>query len=156
LKLSKSRKSRARCDARDVIVHVPRRKPKTDKSADGPSQRQLRAGELVRHALIEVLAEGHFRDPDLVDVSITVAEVRMSPDLRHAFAFVMPLGGREAERVLAALKRARVYIRAEIAKRVKLQFATEIHFELDRSFDEGAKIEALLRSPLVKRDTDSA
>jgi len=122
--------------------------------ASGPSQRQLRAGEAIRRALVEALTEAHFRDPDLVGATITVSEVRCSPDLRHASAFVLPLLGRDAEKTLAALRRASVYLRAEVARRVQLRLAPEIHFEPDRSFDEGAKIDALLRAPTVKRDVE--
>jgi ribosome-binding factor A len=117
-----------------------------------PSTRQLRAGELVRRALVEALAEGHLRDPALSGASITVSEVRASPDLKHASAFVMPLGGSEAPEILAALKRARSYLRTEVARRVQLRHAPELHFELDRSFDESARVERLLRSDAVKRD----
>ncbi|MBL8698603.1 MAG: 30S ribosome-binding factor RbfA [Alphaproteobacteria bacterium] len=123
------------------------------RSAPAPTQRQLRAGEIIRRALIEALAEGHFRDPVLLDASITVSEVRISPDLKHASAFVTPLGDTtEAQTVLAALKRARGFLRSEVAHRVEMRHAPELHFELDRSYEEGARIEALLRSPSVQRD----
>lgn len=123
------------------------------KPSAGPSQRQLRAGEIIRRALIEALAEGHFRDPVLLEASITVSEVRVSPDLKHASAFVSPLGGgEEAATVLGALKRARGFLRTEIAQRVEMRHAPELHFELDRSYQEGSRIEALLRSPAVQRD----
>jgi ribosome-binding factor A len=125
---------------------------KSPTGARPPSNRQLRAGELIRRALIEALAEGHFRDPVLAGASLTVSEVRVSPDLKHASAFVMPLGGSEAREILAALKRARVYLRTEVARRVQLRHAPELHFELDRSFDESARVERLLRSDAVKRD----
>lgn len=119
-----------------------------------PSTRQLRAGELIRRALVEVLAEGHLRDPALAGASITVSEVRASPDLKHASAFVLPLGGGDAKEVIAALRRARGFLRSEVARRVDLRHAPELHFEMDRSFDEGARLEALLRSGAVKRDLD--
>jgi len=123
------------------------------KPSPGPSQRQLRAGEIIRRALIDALAEGHFRDPVLLEASITVSEVRVSPDLKHASAFVSPLGGgAEAAPVLAALKRARGFLRTEVAQRVEMRHAPELHFELDRSYEEGSRIEALLRSPAVRRD----
>ncbi len=83
-----------------------------------------------------------------------MSEVRCSPDLRHAFAFVLPLGGAESVTLLKALNRASAYLRTEVAKRVELRLAPEIHFELDRSFDEGARIDALLRAPAVKRDVE--
>jgi len=116
------------------------------------STRQLRTGELIRRALIEALAEGHLRDPALSGASITVSEVRASPDLKHASAFVLPLGGGDAKEIVAALRRARGFLRSEVARRVELRHAPELHFELDRSFDEGARLEALLRSGSVKRD----
>lgn len=127
-------------------------KPGRSTAPSGPSQRQLRAGEVIRRALIEALAEGHFRDPVLLEASITVSEVRASPDLKHATAFVAPLGGSDAATILAALKRARGFLRTEVAHRVEMRHAPELHFELDRSYDEGARIETLLRSPEVQRD----
>jgi ribosome-binding factor A len=144
---------RGRSDRRDA-TRATRIRPAAVAPAAGPSQRQLRAGELIRRALIEALGEAHFRDPDLVDASITVSEVRVSPDLEHATAFVMPLGGREAEKVLAALKRARAFMRGEVARRVALRQAPEIHFALDRSYEEGARIDALLRVAKTRDDAD--
>jgi ribosome-binding factor A len=118
----------------------------------GPSQRQLRAGELVRHALAEVLARGEVHDPVIARHLITVPEVRMSPDLRQATIYVMPLGGRDEKEVLAALDRNRRYLRGEIARRVNLKFAPDIRFRLDERFDEAERIEKLLRTPAVRRD----
>jgi ribosome-binding factor A len=129
-----------------------RKSRSSGRAASSSSPRRLRAGEVIRRALIEALAEGHLHDPDLVGTSITVAEVRLSPDMGHAFAFVLPLGGADAGAVLAALRRARAFLRGEVARRVELRHAPELHFELDRSFDEGARLEALLRSGAVKRD----
>jgi ribosome-binding factor A len=120
----------------------------------GPSQRALRAGELVRHALAEVLARGEVHDPVIAGHMITVPEVRMSPDLRQATAYVMPLGGRDAKEVLAALDRNRKFLRGEIARRVNLKFAPEIRFRLDERFDEAERIEKLLRTPEVRRDLE--
>ena len=120
----------------------------------GPSQRQLRAGELVRHALAEVLARGEVHDPVIARHLITVPEVRMSPDLRQATIYVMPLGGRDEKEVLAALDRNRRYLRGEIARRVNLKFAPDIRFRLDERFDEAERIEKLLRTPAVRRDLD--
>ena len=128
------------------------RKSRSSGAAASPSHRRLRAGELIRRALIEALAEGHLRDPELAGASITVAEVRVSQDMRHAFAFVLPLGGADSEAALAALRRARSFLRGEVARRIELRHAPELHFELDRSFDEGAKLETLLRSDPVRRD----
>jgi ribosome-binding factor A len=120
----------------------------------GPTQRQLRAGELVRHALAELLARGEVHDPVIEAHMITVPEVRMSPDLRQATIFVMPLGGRDAKPVLAALERNARYLRGEIARRVNLKFAPEIRFRLDERFDEAERIEKLLRTSEVRRDLE--
>jgi ribosome-binding factor A len=116
------------------------------------SQRQLRVGEAVRHALSEVLAQGEVHDPVLEGHMITVPEVRMSPDLRLATIYVMPLGGRDEEAVVAALERNKRYLRGVIARKVNLKFAPDIRFRIDERFDEAERIERLLRSPAVKRD----
>ena len=121
-------------------------------ASHAPSQRQLRAGELVRHALVEILRAENLRDPALAGVSVTIAEVRMSPDLRLATIYVMPLGGHGRDVVLAALERHARYLRGAIARRVNLKFAPDIRFRLDERFDAAARIDALLRSPAVKRD----
>jgi ribosome-binding factor A len=120
--------------------------------SSGPSQRALRAGELVRHALAEVLSRGEVHDPVIQGHMITVPEVRMSPDLRQATAYVMPLGGRDEKEVLAALERNKKFLRGEVARRVNLKFAPEIRFRLDERFDEAERIEKLLRTPEVQRD----
>jgi ribosome-binding factor A len=117
-----------------------------------PSQRQLRVGELVRHALAEMLARGDVHDPVIEGHLITVPEVRMSADLRLATIYVMPLGGRDTDAVLAALERNKKYLRGEIAHHVNLKFAPEIRFRLDERFDEAERIEKLLRTPAVQRD----
>ncbi len=117
-----------------------------------PSQRQLRVGELVRHALAEILARGEVRDPDLDGVTVTVPEVRLTPDLKRATAFVMPLGGGKPEKVAAALERNRRFLRGAVARRVELRYAPELHFRVDSSFEQGARIDALLGSPEVQRD----
>ena len=129
--------------------------PKRFEQSSGPSQRQLRVGELIRHALSEMLTRGDVHDPVLEGRLITVPEVRMSPDLRMATIYVMPLGGRDEKAVLAALERNKKYLRGEIARRVNLKFAPEIRFRLDERFDEAERIEKLLRTPAVKRDLDS-
>src|ERR1700724_2678769 len=121
-------------------------------SGKGPSQRALRAGELVRHALAEILARGDVHDPVIETHLITVPEVRMSPDLRVATVYIMPLGGQDAMDVLAALDRNKRYLRGEIAHRVNLKFAPDIRFRVDERFDEADRIERLLRSPQVRRD----
>ena len=126
-------------------------------SAPGGSQRQLRVGETVRHALAEILSHGNVHDPDLEGHIITVPEVRMSPDLKLATIYVMPLGGRDTEIVLAALERNKKFLRGEIAHRVNLKFAPDIRFRADERFDEAERIEKLLRTPAVQKDlkTDS-
>jgi len=118
------------------------------------SQRQLRAGELVRHALAEMLTRGDVHDPVIETHLITVPEVQMSADLRLATIYVMPLGGRDTEAVLAALERNKRFLRGEIAHRVNLKFAPEIRFRLDERFDEAERIEKLLRAPEVARDLE--
>ena len=118
----------------------------------GPSQRQLRVGELIRHALAEMLSRGEIYDPVLASHVVTIPEVRLSPDLRLATVYVMPLGGRDVKEVLAALDRHKKYIRAEIAHEVNLKFAPDIRFMADETFDEADRIDQLLRSPKVARD----
>ncbi|MGB6939141.1 MAG: 30S ribosome-binding factor RbfA [Xanthobacteraceae bacterium] len=121
----------------------------------GGSQRQLRVGELIRHVLAEMLSRGDIHDPVVEAHMITVPEVRMSPDLRLATIYVMPLGGRDATDVVAALERNKRYVRGEIARRVNLKFAPEIRFRVDERFDEAERIEKLLRTPVVQRDLKS-
>ncbi len=119
-----------------------------------PSQRQLRVGELIRHALAEIIQHGDVHDPALEGFVVTVPEVRMSPDLRVATAYVMPLGGKGGEIVVAAFQRNRKFLRGEVGHRVNLRYVPELKFRLDTSFDEGARIDALLRAPAVRRDVD--
>ena len=119
----------------------------------GPSQRQQRVAELVRHALAEVLSRGDLQDDVLTKNVITIPEVRMSPDLKLATAYVMPLGGRDEEAVLKALDKNRKHLRQEVARRVNLKFSPDLRFRRDESFDEAARIDALLRSERVARDT---
>jgi len=116
------------------------------------SQRQLRVGELVRHALADMLTRGEVHDPVLEGHMITVPEVSMSADLRLATVYVMPLGGRDQTDVLAALERNKKFLRGEIGHRVNLKFAPEIRFRIDERFDEAERIEKLLRTPAVQRD----
>ncbi|APF38627.1 30S ribosome-binding factor RbfA [Chelatococcus daeguensis] len=118
----------------------------------GPSQRQLRVGEAVRHAIAEILARGEVMDEVIASHVITVPEVRMSPDLKLATVFVMPLGGQDAEPVLAALERNRRFLRGELARRINLKFAPDVRFRLDESFDEARRIDTLLQSDKVRRD----
>ena len=118
----------------------------------GPSQRMLRVGELVRHALAQLFARGEIEDDDLTGAVITVPEVRMSPDLKLASAYVMPLGGERANEIVAALNRHQRFIRGRIAPELDLKFAPEIRFFVDETFEEFGKIDAILRSDRVQRD----
>ena len=121
-------------------------------SQAGPSQRALRVGELIRHALSEMLTRGDVHDPVLEGHLITVPEVRMSADLRLATIYVMPLGGKDIDAVLEALERNKRYLRGEVARHVNLKFAPDIRFHADERFDEAERIEKLLRTPAVQRD----
>ena len=123
-------------------------------SSAAPSQRALRAGEVMRHALAEILSRGDVHDPVLQAHVVTVPEVRMSPDLRLATIYVMPLGGRDVAAVVDALERNKRYLRGELAHRVNLKFAPDIRFRADERFDEAERIETLLRTPQVQRDLD--
>ena len=118
----------------------------------GPSQRMLRVGELVRHALSGVFARGDIEDPLLEGKVITVPEVRMTPDLKLANAYIMPLGGEGAEEIVAALNRHHRFIRGRVAPALDLKFAPDLRFYVDNTFDEFGKIDALLRSDRVQRD----
>lgn len=120
-----------------------------------PSQRQLRVGEEIRHALSAVFMRGEIRDPVLANMSLTVTEVRASPDLRNATAFVVPLGGQAtADRadVLKALKRVAPFLRGQVGKAIHLKFTPALSFQYDDSFEEASHIDDLLRSPEVARD----
>jgi len=123
-----------------------------DTGPGGGSQRQLRVGELVRHALADMLTRGEVHDPVIEGHLITVPEVRMTADLRLATIYVMPLGGRDAEEVVAAFERHKKFLRAELAHRINLKFAPDIRFRVDERFAEAERIEKLLRSPQVQRD----
>jgi ribosome-binding factor A len=123
-------------------------------SARGPSQRQLRVGELIRHEFAEMLTRGDIHDPVIEGHLITVPEVRMTPDLRLATVYVMPLGGKDEAEVVEALNRNRKFLRGEIARRVNLKFAPDIRFRIDERFDEAERIEKLLRTPEVRRDLE--
>ena len=122
----------------------------------GPTQRQQRVAELIRHALAEVLQRGDIQDPVLGSHVVTVPEVRMSPDLKLATAYVMPLGGQDEAPVIAALERHKKILRQEVARRVNLKFAPDLRFRRDETFDEAARIDQLLRSEKVQRDLESA
>jgi len=132
---------------------MPRHHSKS--SAAGGSQRQLRVGETVRHAVADILVDGSVHDADLEGHIITVPEVRMSPDLKLATIYVMPLGGRDTEIVIAALERNKKFLRGEVARRVNLKFAPDIRFRVDDRFDEAERIEKLLRTPAVQKDLAS-
>ena len=131
---------------------MTRKKSHRDTITPGGSQRQLRVGELVRHAMAELLARGEVHDPVIEGHLITVPEVRMTADLRLATIYIMPLAGRDADEVLAALERNKKFLRGEIAHRVNLKFAPDIRFRVDERFAEAERIDRLLRSPEVKRD----
>lgn len=117
-----------------------------------PSQRMLRMGELVRHALAEIFSRGDVHDPVLETHVITIPEVSMTPDLRHATAYVMPLGGKDSRAVLDALNRNKKYMRGVIAKKLQAKFTPDLHFRIDERFDRAEKIDKLLRQPEVQRD----
>ena len=121
----------------------------------GPSQRQLRAGELVRHALVEIVRTETFVDPVLADTSITIGEVRVSPDLKHAMCFVEPLGGVRADAVIEALNRAAKFLRGRLGHSIEMKFTPALKFVHDDSFDTATHINRLLEDPRVKRDIEA-
>lgn len=121
----------------------------------GPSQRQLRVGELIRRALSEVLARGDVHDPDLNRLSITVGEVRTSPDLRIATAYVLPLGGQGRDEVIALLARNKGELRRMVSKKLALKFAPDLRFQLDETFDRMDETREMLNRDEVRRDTAS-
>lgn len=121
-------------------------------TGSGPSQRQLRVAEVIRHRLAEVLSRGDVHDPDLSHRMITVAEVQTSPDLKHATAFVMPLGGKEPEGALAALRRNKAELRHLVAQDLALKFAPDLRFELDQTFDRLDDTRRLFADPKVQAD----
>jgi ribosome-binding factor A len=127
---------------------------KKDHKPAGPSQRMLRVGELVRHALAALFARGDIEDEALAGAVVTVPEVRMTPDLKIANAYVMPLGGTHADEIVAALNRHQKFIRGRVAPLIDLKYAPEIRFFVDDTFEEAGRIDALLRSDRVKRDLD--
>jgi ribosome-binding factor A len=124
--------------------------------AAGPTQRQLRAGELIRHALVEVLREEELQDPALQNVSITVSEVRMSPDLKHAICFVEPLGagvtGQETGEIVAALNRVARFLRGRLGKHIDMKFTPDLKFIHDESFDTAGAMDRLFLDPRVQQD----
>ena len=130
---------------------MPRRPSQSTRHHE-PSQRQLRVGEMLRHALADILRRDEIRDPDLAGISVTVTQVKPSPDMRHATAFVEPLGGKNAKEVVAALNRHKGFIRGEMGHLIALKFTPELRFIEDTSFAEAEKIETLLKSSRVARD----
>ena len=129
---------------------MPRNRPRPANL--GPSQRQLRVGELLRHALSDVLIRGDIRDPDLVGVSVTITQVKPSGDMRYATVFCEPLGGKNADKIIAALNRNKAYLRGQMGHMITIKFTPELRFVEDKSFAEAQKIETILKSPLVQRD----
>jgi ribosome-binding factor A len=123
-----------------------------DQKNAGPSQRVLRVSELIRHALADILARGEIEDPALARQVVTVPSVKMSPDLKLATISVMPLGGKNVEKIIAALDRNKKALRTLIAQRVNLKYASDLRFVVDESFAAQARIDALLKSPEVARD----
>lgn len=120
----------------------------------GPSQRQLRAGEIVRHALVEILQREDLREPTLSGVSITVSEVRTAPDLKQATVYCTPLGGAHGGEIIAALNRASPHLRGLLGKRIDMKFTPALKFALDETFEEARRIDEILARPEVKRDLD--
>ena len=127
---------------------------RTHQQGGEPSQRMLRVAEFIRHALSDLLSRGSIVDPVLDGHVITVPVVRMSPDLKLATAYVMPLGGRDMVPVIEALDRHRKALRTEVAHRINMKFAPDLRFKADQSFDYGAKIDAILDTPKVKQDLE--
>ena len=130
---------------------MPRRKS-DEQQTGGRGQRQLRVGEELRHALVRLLRPGELRDPALFDANVTVTEVQISPDLRNATAFVMPLGGANAADIVAGLRRSTPYLRGQVAKAVRLRHVPNLSFALDGAFDSADRIAAVLHSEAVARD----
>jgi ribosome-binding factor A len=118
----------------------------------GPSQRQLRVGEMLRHAISEILIRGEIRDPDLDSTPVTVTQVIPSPDMRHATVFCEPLGGKNADLIVAALNTHKGFIRGQLGKVIALKFTPELRFVEDKSFAEAQRIEDILKSSRVQRD----
>ena len=121
-------------------------------NSKGPSQRQLRAGELIRHALVDILAREGLRDPAFERVMISVTEVRPSPDLRSAKVYVAPLGQGDARALASALNKSAGFLRGRLGRSIDLKFTPELHFHADNSFDTASEVDALLSRPEVTRD----
>jgi ribosome-binding factor A len=134
---------------------MPSRRPPRNNRRDsfnGPTQRQLRVGEMLRHALSDILRENEIRDSELEGVSVTITQVKPSPDMRYATVFCEPLGGKNAKAIVAALNRHKGFLRGEMGHRIATKFTPELRFVEDESFAEAQKIETILKSPEVQRD----
>jgi ribosome-binding factor A len=129
-----------------------KRQPGRGAAAQGPSQRQLRAGELIRHSLVEILREEDLADEALTGVSVTVTEVRMSPDLRHAVCFVEPLGGQDADAVVQGLNRHAKFLRGRLGRSIDMKFTPDLKFLHDESFNEASRMSRLFDDPRVRQD----
>jgi ribosome-binding factor A len=155
---SNSRSRTGRSSSRDDDDRKPRPKTKsksqTPGSPAGPSQRMLRVGEMIRHELAAVLSRGEIHDDVLAKTVVTIPEVRMSPDLKLATVYVMPLGGLNVAAVVEALNTHKKYIRSVIANAVNLKYAPEVRFRHDETFDEAMRIDKLLHSDRVRQDLD--
>lgn len=119
-----------------------------------PSQRQLKAGELIRRALAEIIAKENLRDPDLQGVSVTISEVRASPDLKHALVYAAPLGGGDTDKVIKALQRAGSFLRGRLGREMEMKSTPRLKFVADRSFDTAEDMAKLLENPHIKQDLD--
>jgi ribosome-binding factor A len=133
----------------------PSRTPGARPALRGPSQRQLRAGELVRHALVEIMREEDLDDPALSGAPVTITEVRVSPDLRHAVCFIQPLGGENAPEVVAAMNRASKFFRGRLGRMIDLRATPELKFLHDETFDAADKMGRLFDDPKVRQDLDA-
>ena len=135
---------------------MPRHRNQHDEPrSNAPSQRQLRVGEVIRHALAEIFARGDLQDPVLREARITISEVKVSPDMRHATVFVTKLGGGDMKEIMAALPRARGYLRSQAARALTTRNTPDLHFVVDKSFDEAQHILDILRTPEVKADIEA-
>ncbi|MFO1013126.1 MAG: 30S ribosome-binding factor RbfA [Caulobacteraceae bacterium] len=137
------------------MSRAPRGGQRGRPAPSGPSQRQLRAGELIRHALVEILREEDIQDEALAGVSVTVSEVRMSPDLKHAHCFVEPLGGGHSADVVAGLNRAAKFLRGRLGRHIDMKFTPDLKFAHDETYDEAQRMARLFDDPRVRRDLDA-
>jgi ribosome-binding factor A len=138
--------------ASEIVHSMPRPTNAGRRTKLGPTQRQLRAGELIRHALVEILREADLADPALAEVSVTLSQVKISPDLKHAVCFVEPLGGVNAADVVAGLNRASKFLRGKLGHVIDMRFTPTLKFVRDDSFDAAAHMTRLLDDPRVRRD----